>query len=77
LLANISDGLSWCDKAFAFSFKDKVLCVTSPGNNLIYGKSGSTLRDAYLHASKVFSDRRQVARHGTIRIAAVQQPGSN
>jgi alpha-glucosidase (family GH31 glycosyl hydrolase) len=44
----------WCDKAFAFTFKDQALRVTSAGNSLSYGQPGATLRDAYRHASRTF-----------------------
>jgi len=44
----------WCDKAFAFAFKDNALRVTSSGNALIYGQSGQTLRSAFRQASKTF-----------------------
>ena len=44
----------WCDKAFAFAFKDSALRVTSAGNAITCGQPGQTLRDAYRAASKAF-----------------------
>ena len=54
LLVSSKGRYVWCDKAFAFAFKDNALRVTSPGNAITYGQPGQTLRDAYRHASKSF-----------------------
>ena len=44
----------WCDKAFAFAFKEGTLRVTSAGNVLAHGQPGPSLRDAYRYASRQF-----------------------
>lgn len=54
LLVSSKGRYVWCDKAFAFAFKDNTLRVTSPGNALLYGQPGSTLRDVSRHVSKTF-----------------------
>jgi alpha-glucosidase len=54
LLVSSKGRYVWCDQAFAFSFKDNVLRVTSTGNAILYGQPGQTLRDAYRYASKSF-----------------------
>jgi alpha-glucosidase len=55
LLVSSKGRYVWCDKAFAFAFKDRTLRVTSPsGAPLVSRQAGSTLRDAYLAAAKAF-----------------------
>ena len=44
----------WCEKAFRFAFEGRALRVTSPGNAILHGQAGQSLRDAYRHASKSF-----------------------
>lgn len=44
----------WCDKAFAFAFRDNAVRVASSGNAILYGQSGQTLREAFLEAAKRF-----------------------
>ena len=54
LLVSSKGRYVWCDKAFAFAFRDNTLSVTSTGHALLYGQPGQTLRDAYCYASKTF-----------------------
>lgn len=54
LLVSSKGRYVWCDKAFAFAFKDNALRVTSKGNILSYGQPCSTLRDAYCYAARHF-----------------------
>lgn len=44
----------WCDKAFAFAFRDGALHVTANGGTLQSGRPGASLRDAFCYASKTF-----------------------
>ena len=54
LLVSSKGRYVWCEKAFAFAFKDNVLRVTASDNATSYGQPGQTLRDAYRYASKTF-----------------------
>lgn len=44
----------WSEKPFQFSFKGNSLQIDKTHGDVIYGKSGSTLKDAYAEASKKF-----------------------
>ncbi len=52
LLVSSKGRYVWCDKAFAFAFKDNALRVTSPGAAIVSRQAGTTLRDAYCAAAK-------------------------
>ncbi len=55
LLLSSKGRLVWCDQAFAFSVKEGVLSVRSScGAPLVSRQAGTTLREAYLAASKTF-----------------------
>jgi alpha-glucosidase (family GH31 glycosyl hydrolase) len=44
----------WCEKAFAFAIEGDSLRVSSPGNAILHGHPGRTLREAFLFASRRF-----------------------
>ncbi len=53
LLVSSKGRFVWCDKAFAFAFSNGALRVSARGP-ISHGKPGSTLRDAFRHASRTF-----------------------
>ncbi len=54
LLVSSKGRYVWCEQAFRFAFKDGALRVASAASPILHGRAGTSLREAFRHASKTF-----------------------